>query len=79
MNSEIMYGVSIFIGILVGTIVNAATHYLVKWRNSKQDIKHLKFELQMNIKKMDKFLEEIIEYRNSVNSETMDLYCGYYK
>ena len=71
-------GLGVFVGVLAGTTVTfLAALALRKW-NESQQVQNLKFELNFNIKKMDGWLDEITNYRNAVNGDTLKTYFGYF-
>ncbi len=69
-------------GVFLGVIAAVAITILTQWVNDRiresKKVKNLKFEFQLNIKKIDKWLEEINKYRNAVNSDTLNSYFGYF-
>ncbi len=73
---------SIFLGILsgiiAGIIINLVIASIIKKNSEKQSIKNLKFEIEYNIKKIDKSLEELINYRNQNNADNINNYFGYF-
>lgn len=76
-------GLSQFIGVLLGVVAGTAITVLAqKWiyRQSKKDqIKNLKSELELNVKKIDDWIEEIGKYRNKVNGDSLLNYFGYFR
>jgi len=73
---NVFFGV--FSGIVVGVIINLAVVSIVKNNSEKQLINNLKFEIEYNIKKIDKFLEKLINYRNMTNADNLNNYFDYY-
>ncbi|MDQ1351949.1 MAG: hypothetical protein QG657_2255 [Acidobacteriota bacterium] len=71
-------GIFIFLGIIAGTAVNALTQVFFARKNRKKQLRNLKFEIEMNIKKIDKWLEGINEYRNAVNSDALNVFYTYF-
>jgi hypothetical protein len=69
-------------GVFLGVIAGVAIAILAQWINEKvkesQKVKNLKFEFRLNIKKIDKWLEEINKYRNAVNGDSLGSYFGYF-
>lgn len=78
LNVFLLYTLSIFIGVVAGTFVNALTQAFFEWRKRKELLRNLKFEVEMNIKKLDKWLESVLNYRNAVNSETLFRFFDYF-
>lgn len=72
------HGVWILIGIVIGTIINilvsTATHYV----NRRSLRKNLVIEFQMNLKTIDFLVEEVVRYRNAINSGTLQEFYGYF-
>ena len=68
----ISYGVAVFLGVVAGTAVNIATQWFIARRTEKQQLKNLGFEFEMNIGKINRWLEGLTEYHNAVNSDTLD-------
>ena len=73
-----LQGFGVFLGVIAGT----AVLILLQWINGKvkesQKVKNLKFEFELNIKKIDEWLEEINKYRNAVNGDSLNNYFGYF-
>lgn len=76
--SYFLQGFGIFLGVVAGTAVTLLSQWAIRKWNESQSVKNLKFELELNMKKIDKWLEEITEYRNAVNGETLNTYYGYF-
>ena len=76
--SYVLQGFGVFLGVLAGAAVTLLVQWVVERRKEKQKVKNLKFELEFDIRKIDKFLDEITRYRNAVNGETLDTYAGYF-
>jgi len=72
-------GFWILIGILVGTTINILVIRILKWFNDRSLKQNLKTELRMNLKSVEGFLEEMGNYRNAVNSGTLDEYYGLFR
>lgn len=75
-------GLGQFTGIFLGVVAGTAVTILVqKWdqlRNEKKQIANLKFELTLNIKKVESWLEELEKYRNALNGDSIHDYFGYF-
>ena len=74
----ILQGFGVFLGVLAGVAITLLSQWITdrQQRNSKS--RNLLFELQLNEKKIERWLEEIQAYRNAVNSETLFQYFGYF-
>jgi len=71
-------GVWIFIGIVVGIAVNFFTQKIINWRNEKNILKNFKFEIDYNIKKIDKFIEYFRDFRDCVNGDVFNNFTKYF-
>lgn len=71
-------GIGILIGIVIGTMVTLIAQWFVQRQKENETLKYLKFEIDLNITKIDRWLEEINNYRNAVNSDTLNIYFGYF-
>lgn len=74
----LLQGFGVFLGVLAGTAVTLLTGWFIERRSESQKLKNLKFEFNLNIKKIDRWLEEITAYRNAVNGDALDIYAGYF-
>lgn len=68
----------VFLGVVAGTIVNILTVWFFYTRHESQQAGNLQFELDLNIRKIDKWLNEITNWRNAVNGDSLHLYFGYF-
>jgi len=73
---NVFFGV--FLGIVAGVIINLVVVSIIKNNSEKRLINNLKFEIEYNIKKIDKFLEKLINYRNMTNADNLNNYFDYY-
>lgn len=71
-------GFWIFIGIVVGIIVNIITQKFLLWRSEIQLIKNFKFELNYNIKKIEIFEKYIRRLRDLVNGDNLYNFVDYF-
>ncbi len=69
----------VFFGVIAGTAVTIAAQKWLYRSSEKQQIKNLKFELELNCKKIQEWQEELIRYRNAVNGDSLLDYFGYFK
>lgn len=74
----LLQGFGVFLGVLAGTAVTLLTQWIIQRRRESQKLKNLKFEFELNIKKIDRWLKEITAYRNAVNGDTLHMYAGYF-
>ena len=71
-------GVGIFFGVLSGAAINLIVNKISEKNREKETIKYFKFEIDLNISKIDTWLESLNDYRNAINSDTLDTYSGYF-
>ena len=74
----IMYGVSVFVGIIAGIGVQIGVEYIKGRKRIKQECENLKFEIICNISKIDKWLESLVDLRNKTNSDRIHEFSGYF-
>ena len=69
---EFLNGLGIAAGVFVGVVGGTAVTLGVGWFNQKrgerQKLANLKFELALDIKKLDTWLTYVIDWRNAVNA-----------
>jgi len=79
---QFLQGFGIVFGVVAGVVAGTAVTLFTQWVQNKyredQTVKNLKFECNLNIQKIDKWLEKIGEYRNAVNGDTVESYYGYF-
>jgi len=68
----------VFAGIVAGVVINLIVSWIFTKNNNKNWKNNLKFEINYNIKKIESFIDEITEYRNKVNGDSLDSYFGYF-
>lgn len=73
-----LQGFGVFLGVVAGVVITLITQRINEKLKESQKMKNLKFEFQLNIKKIDKWLEEIGTYRNAVNGDALNNYFGYF-
>jgi len=71
-------GVWIFIGIVAGITVNFCTQKVISWRNEKNILKNFKFEIEYNIKKIEKFIEYLRDFRDCINGDVLNNFVKYF-
>lgn len=73
-----LQGFGVFLGVIAGIAINIGVQRYLAWRDQKQKVENLKFELDFNTRKLDGFLQELVKYRNAVNAESMNTYFTYF-
>ena len=68
----------VFLGVIAGTIVTILVQKWVALRAEKQQLANFKFELELNMKKIKAWLDELNKYRNAVNGDALLTYFGYF-
>jgi len=74
----IMYGISVFVGIVAGIAVTIGVDFLKKKKQNANDKNNLSFEIKCNLSKIEKWIETINELRNYVNSDRINQFSGYF-
>ena len=74
----IIYGISVFVGIIAGIGVTMGVDYYKERKYNANDKKNLIFEIKCNLSKIEKWLEMINELKNYVNSDRINLFSGYF-
>lgn len=69
----------VFLGILAGTAVTILVQKWERFLQKGQAISNLQFEIDLNIKKLEGWLQELVKYRNALNTESLNDYFGYFK
>jgi hypothetical protein len=73
-----LQGFGVFLGVIAGTAVAILTQRFLLWKQEEQKIRNLKFEIQFNIKQIDRWTEYMRRYRDAVNGETMGSWAEYF-
>jgi hypothetical protein len=76
--SYFLQGFGVFLGVIAGVVVNIGVQRYLIWRSQSQTVRNLKFELDFNIRKLDRFLEQMVAYRNAVNADSLSTYFAYF-
>jgi hypothetical protein len=76
--SYFFQGLGVFLGVLAGTFVTILVHLYFQRRAETQQTRNLKFELDLNMRKIDAWLEELARCRNAVNGDSLHAYFGYF-
>lgn len=74
----LIQGFSVFLGVIAGTAVTVLVGLYFQRRKETQQTRNLRFELELDIKKIETWLEEIKRYRNAVNGDSLHTYFGYF-
>lgn len=73
---EITVGWDIFLGVfggtLAGVVTTAAVHHFNLWLGKKKRLKNARFEVNMIIKRIEKWLSDIEKLKTSIISKTLD-------
>ena len=72
------FSAGVFLGIVAGTAVTLLVSYCQQRLRDRRQVRNLDFELRMNIKKIDGWLEELDRYRNAVNGDSLHDWFGYF-
>lgn len=78
MMDAIIYGISVFVGIVAGIGVTIGVDFLKRKKQNANDKNNLSFEIKCNLSKIDKWIELIDELRNYVNSDRISQFGGYF-
>ena len=73
-----LHGLGVFLGVLAGTFVTILTQLYFAKRGQTQQTQNLKFELELNVSKIDTWLEELEKYRHAVNGDALHNWFGYF-
>ena len=74
----IIYGISVFVGIVAGIVVTIGVDFLKKKKQNANDKNNLSFEIKCNLSKIERWIELINELRNYVNSDRINQFSGYF-
>jgi len=73
-----MQGFWLFVGIVVGIIVNVTTQKYLSWRSEVQLVKNFKFEIKYNIKKIEIFESYVRRLRDLINGDNIKNFFYYF-
>lgn len=73
-----LQGFGVFLGVIAGVAITLITQWINERYKESNKVKNLKFEFELNIKKINKWLEEFTTYRNAVNGDALYNYFGYF-
>ncbi len=74
----IIYGISVFVGIVAGIAVTIGVDFLKKKKQNVNDKNNLSFEIKCNLSKIERWIELINGLRNYVNSDRINQFSGYF-
>lgn len=74
----LLQGFGVFLGVIAGTAVTILTQRFLLWRQEKHKVQNLKFEIQFNIKQIDRWIESLRRYRGAVNGDTLTSWAEYF-
>lgn len=74
----VLQGFGVFLGVLAGTAVTLLVQWIVRKQGEAQKKRNLKFEFELNIRKIDQWLDEVTAYRNAINGDAIDTYFGFF-
>jgi len=78
MQERIIYGISVFVGIIAGIGVTIGVDFVKERRQNVHDKNNLIFEIRCNLSKIEKWIELISELRNTINSDRIVQFNGYF-
>lgn len=78
MSAYFFQGLGVFLGVLAGTAVTLLSAWMLQRRSENQRAQNLRFELELNVGKIDTWLEELTRLRHAVNGDALDSYFGYF-
>ena len=73
-----VYGLSIFIGLVAGVIVSLLTELVKNRIENEKDIKNLRFELNCNLKKIERWLSVIGDLKIKNSEDRLPEFYGYF-
>ena len=74
----LLQGLGVFLGVVAGTVVTILTQLYFAKREETQQTQNLKFELKLNVSKIDTWLEKLEKYRQAVNGDTLHNWSDYF-
>ena len=73
-----LHGFGVFLGVLAGTTVTVLAGIFFQRRNQKQEARNLRLEFELNILRIDGWLDDLKRYRNALNGDSLHTYIGYF-
>lgn len=74
----IIYGISVFVGIIAGIMVTIGVDFFKEKKQNANDKNNLSFEIKCNLSKIEKWIDLINELRNHVNSDRINQFSEYF-
>ena len=78
MQEGIIYGISVFVGIVAGIGVTIGVDFVKVKKQNAHDKNNLSFEIRCDLSKIDRWIEMIVELRNYINSDRIYQFSGYF-
>lgn len=78
MQEGIIYGISVFVGIIAGICVTIGVDYVKERKRSIHDKNNLAFEIRCDLSKIEKWLIMINDLKNYINSDRISQFNGYF-
>lgn len=76
--NALIQGLGVALGIIAGAFATFLVGLYKQRRKETQQTRNLRFELELNVKKLKVWLGEIEKYRNAVNGDSMHNYFGFF-
>ena len=73
-----LHGFGVFLGVLADTVVTILTQLYFAKRGQTQQTQNLKVELELNVSKIDTWLEKLEKYRHAVNGDALHNWSDYF-
>jgi hypothetical protein len=70
--------VGVFLGVVAGVCITLAVEIVRSRQSRKQELANLKFEINVNIEKINGWLNEVKKWRNAINADNLPQYFGYF-
>ena len=71
-------GFWVFVGVLAGTAVTVLTGIILQRRKQKQQERNLRLEFELNIRRINGWLDDLTRYRNAINGDALHTFFGYF-
>ncbi|RLE31360.1 MAG: hypothetical protein DRJ61_11435 [Acidobacteria bacterium] len=76
--SYFLQGFGVFLGVVAGTAVTLFAAWIIRVKEASHRKRNLIFEIGMNIRKLEQWLERLNELRNAVNGDALDSFYEYF-
>ena len=70
--------IGVLAGIIAGTVITVVERRVSQGRTERLWLGYLRYEINLNIQKIDGWLQELQRYRNAVNASDLADYAGYF-